>query len=68
MLAAKAVVFAVLDLVVSAITVFAVFFLTTAILRSHVSITLGQPGVPGRSSAAILYLACSACSRCRSAA
>src|ERR1700722_11343009 len=34
MLAAKAIVFALLDLVVSAITVFAVFFITTAFIRS----------------------------------
>ena len=56
MLAAKAVVFAVLDFVLSAITVFAVFFLTTAILRSHVSITLSQPGVTRAVIGAILYL------------
>ncbi len=56
MLAAKALVFAVLDFVVSAITVFAVFFITTAILRSHVSITLSQPGVTRAVIGAILYL------------
>ncbi len=56
MLAAKALVFAVVDLVVSAVTVFAVFFITTAILRSHVSITLSQPGVTGAAIGAILYL------------
>ena len=55
-LAAKAVVFAVLDLVASAITVFAVFFIATAILRSHVSITLSQPGVARADIGAILYL------------
>jgi ABC-2 type transport system permease protein len=55
-LAAKAVVFALLDLVASAITVFAVFFITTAILRSHVSITLSQPGVARADIGAILYL------------
>jgi ABC-2 type transport system permease protein len=56
MLAAKAVVFAVIDFVVSAITVFAVFFITTAILRSHVPITLSQPGVTRAVIGAILYL------------
>ena len=56
MLAAKAVVWAVLDLVVSAITVFVVFFLTTAIYRSHVSITLSTPGVLRASIGGILYL------------
>jgi ABC-2 type transport system permease protein len=56
MLAAKAVVFAVLDLVCSAITVFAVFFITTSILRNHVSITLSQPGVTRAVIGAILYL------------
>jgi ABC-2 type transport system permease protein len=56
MLAAKAVVFTVLDLVASAITVFAVFFITTAILRSHISITLGQPGLTKAVIGSILYL------------
>ena len=56
LLAAKGVVWAVLDLVVSAITVFVTFFLTTAILRSHISITLGQPGVTRAIIGAILYL------------
>jgi ABC-2 type transport system permease protein len=56
MLAAKAVVFALLDLVVSAATVFVVFFLTTAILRSHVSITLSQPGITRACIGGILYL------------
>jgi ABC-type transport system involved in multi-copper enzyme maturation permease subunit len=56
MLAAKATVFALLDLVVSAVTVFAVFFITTTILRSHVSITLSQPGVTRAVIGAILYL------------
>ncbi len=56
MLAAKAVVFALLDLVASAITVFAVFFITTAILRSHIVITLSQPGVTRADIGAILYL------------
>jgi ABC-2 type transport system permease protein len=56
MLTAKAVTFAALDLVVSAITVFAVFFITTAILRSHISITFSQPGVTRAVIGAILYL------------
>jgi len=55
-LAAKAAVFALLDLIVSAITVFAVFFITTAILRSHVSITLSQPGITRACIGGILYL------------
>src|ERR1700689_637935 len=53
---AKAIVFALLDLVVSAITVFAVFFITTAIIRSHVSITLSQPGIARACIGGILYL------------
>jgi ABC-2 type transport system permease protein len=56
MLAAKAVVFAVLELVVSAITVFAVFFISTSILHSHITITLGQPGVLRATIGGILYL------------
>jgi ABC-2 type transport system permease protein len=56
MLAAKSVVWVVLDLVVSVITVFAVFFLSTAILRSHVSITLSTPGVLKATIGGILYL------------
>ena len=56
MLAAKAIVFALLDLVVSAITVFAVFFISTAILRSHVNVTLSQPGVTRAVIGGILYL------------
>jgi ABC-type transport system involved in multi-copper enzyme maturation permease subunit len=56
MLAAKAAVFAVIDLVASAVTVFAVFFISTAILRSHVSITLGQPGVTRACIGGVLYL------------
>ncbi len=55
-LAAKAAVFALLDLVVSAITVFAVFFITTAILRSHVAITLSQPGITRACVGGVLYL------------
>jgi ABC-2 type transport system permease protein len=56
MLAAKAIVFALIDLVVSAITVFVVFFITTAILRSHISITLSQPGIVRACIGGILYL------------
>jgi ABC-2 type transport system permease protein len=56
MLAAKAVVWGGLDLVVSAITVFAVFFLSTSILHSHVSVTLGEPGVLRATIGGILYL------------
>jgi ABC-type multidrug transport system ATPase subunit/ABC-type transport system involved in multi-copper enzyme maturation permease subunit len=56
MLAAKAIVFMLLDLVVSAVTVFAVFFITTAIIASHVPITLSQPGVARACVGGILYL------------
>jgi ABC-type transport system involved in multi-copper enzyme maturation permease subunit len=55
-LAAKGAVFAALVFVVSAITIFVTFFLTTAILRSHVSISLGQPGVAKAVIGGILYL------------
>jgi ABC-2 type transport system permease protein len=55
-LAAKAVVFALIDCVLSAITVFAVFFITTGILHSHVDITFSQPGVTRATIGAILYL------------
>ena len=56
MLTAKALIFGLLDLVVSAITVFAVFFITTAILRSHISITLSTTGVTRACIGGILYL------------
>jgi ABC-type transport system involved in multi-copper enzyme maturation permease subunit len=56
MLGAKALVWAVLDFVISAITVFAVFFIATAILRSHISVTLSQPGVTRAVIGGILYL------------
>jgi ABC-2 type transport system permease protein len=56
MLGAKALVWAILDFVISAITVFAVFFIATAILRSHVSVTLSQPGVTRAVIGGILYL------------
>ncbi len=55
-LAAKGAVFAALVFVVSAITIFVTFFLTTAILRSHVSISLSQPGVTKAVIGGILYL------------
>ncbi|MGH3166979.1 MAG: ABC transporter permease [Trebonia sp.] len=57
MLAAKVIVFAVLEIVVAAITVFAVFFIVTSILHSHISITLGQPGVLRATLGGIAYLA-----------
>jgi ABC-2 type transport system permease protein len=56
MLAAKVIVFAALELVVSAITVFVVFFATTGILHSHIDITLGQPGVLRATLGGIAYL------------
>jgi ABC-2 type transport system permease protein len=56
MLTAKALVFALLDFVVSAVTVFAVFFITTAILRSHISISLSTTGVTRACIGGILYL------------
>jgi ABC-2 type transport system permease protein len=56
MLAAKAVVFALIDFVLSAITVFAVFYISTGILHSHVDITLSQTGVTRAVIGAILYL------------
>lgn len=56
MLAAKAIVFAVLELIVSAITVFAVFYLFTAIIHSHIVITLGTSGVLRATIGGILYL------------
>jgi ABC-2 type transport system permease protein len=42
--------------VLSAITVFAVFFITTTILHSHVPISLSGPGVARAVIGAILYL------------
>lgn len=56
MLAAKVGVFAALELVVAAVTVFAVFFSTTAILHGHIVITLGQPGVLRATLGGIAYL------------
>jgi hypothetical protein len=56
MLAAKAIVFTVFVLVVGIITVFAVFFISTSILSSNISITLGQPGVLRATIGGVLYL------------
>jgi len=56
MLGAKAIVFAVLELVVSAVTVFVVFFMFTSIIHDHISITLGTPGVLRATFGGILYL------------
>jgi ABC-2 type transport system permease protein len=56
MLAAKATVWGLLDLVVSAITVFVVFFITTAILHSHLAISISSPGVMHAVIGGILYL------------
>ncbi|MBO0803863.1 MAG: ABC transporter permease [Nocardiopsaceae bacterium] len=56
MLAAKGAVLAVLDLIASAVTVFAVFFVFTSIISSHISITLGTPGVLRGTIGGILYL------------
>jgi ABC-2 type transport system permease protein len=56
MLAAKALVWAALDFVVSAITVFAVFFITTTILHNHIPISLSGPGVARAVIGGILYL------------
>ena len=56
MLAAKVVAFALLVLVVSAITCFASFFVSTAILHSHVPVSLSDPGVTRAVIGAILYL------------
>jgi ABC-2 type transport system permease protein len=56
MLAAKALVWAVLDFVISAVTVIVTFFLTTAILHDHIVITLSGPGVTKAIIGAMLYL------------
>jgi ABC-2 type transport system permease protein len=56
MLAAKAAVFAILVFIISAVTVFVIFFVTTAILSSRITITLGQPGILRATFGAILYL------------
>jgi ABC-2 type transport system permease protein len=57
MLAAKAIVFTGLIIVVGAVTVFSVFFISTSILSADVSITLGEPGVLRATIGGILYLA-----------
>ncbi len=57
MLAAKAVVFAALMIIVGAVTVFSVFFISTSIISDDISITLGQPGVLRATIGGILYLA-----------
>jgi len=56
MLVAKAVVFGVLVLITSAITVFAVFFIATTIYHPDFVVTLGQPGVLRATLGGILYL------------
>lgn len=56
MLVAKVIVFAVLELIVAAVTVFAVFFIGTSILHSHIVITLGQPGILRGTLGGIAYL------------
>jgi ABC-type transport system involved in multi-copper enzyme maturation permease subunit len=56
MLVAKVVVFGALVLVISAVTVFAVFFIATAIYHPHLVVTLGQPGVLRATIGGILYL------------
>ena len=55
-LVAKGLVWAALDLVVSAVTVCIVFFMSSAILHSHVAISLSGPGVAKAVVGAILYL------------
>jgi ABC-2 type transport system permease protein len=56
MLTAKAVVFGVLVFAVSAVTVFAVFFIATTIYHPDFVVTLGQPGVLRATIGGILYL------------
>jgi ABC-type transport system involved in multi-copper enzyme maturation permease subunit len=56
MLAAKALVWAALDFVISAVTVFVTFFIATAILHDHVVVTLSGHGVTKAVIGAILYL------------
>jgi ABC-2 type transport system permease protein len=56
MLAAKALVFAVLVLIVGEIVTFPSFFLGAAILHSHVPVSLGDPGVARAVFGAGLYL------------
>ena len=56
MLTAKAITFTLLVLVIGAVTVYAVFFISTSILSADISITLGQPGVLRATIGAVLYL------------
>jgi ABC-type transport system involved in multi-copper enzyme maturation permease subunit len=56
MLVAKVVVFGVLVLIISAITVFAVFFIATTIYHPDFVVTLGQRGVLRATIGGILYL------------
>jgi len=56
MLAAKAVVFAVLLLVVTEIVAFCSFFVGSAIMHAHVPVSLGDPGVTRAVAGAGLYL------------
>jgi hypothetical protein len=67
MLAAKAVVFAVLLLVVTEIVAFCSFFAGSAILHAHVPVSLRARAWPARSSALGCTSPCSGCSRWRSA-
>jgi ABC-2 type transport system permease protein len=56
MLAAKLAVFATLALGVAAVSIVVTFFIATAILGSHITITLGQTGVLRATLGAVLYL------------
>jgi ABC-2 type transport system permease protein len=56
MLVAKVVVFGVLVFIISAITVFAVFFIATTIYHPDFVVTLGQPGVLRATIGGIIYL------------
>jgi ABC-type transport system involved in multi-copper enzyme maturation permease subunit len=57
MLAAKAVVFAILTLVLAEIVCYGSFFIGAAILHSHVPVSLSDPGVARAVTGAGLYLA-----------
>lgn len=57
MLAAKAVIFAVLILVLGEITSFGAFFIGSSILHSHVPVSLSDPGVARAVTGSGLYLA-----------
>jgi hypothetical protein len=56
MLVAKCLVFAALTFVISAVTVFAVFFIGSSVLHSDITISLSQPGVTRAVIGGILYL------------